>query len=67
MKNNRFYQNRMVIKAISEKKNVTVDVASRMLAHEKGWINYTREINEWDALCISYMRDKKKGLADLFK
>lgn len=67
MKDNRFYQNRMAIKAISDKKGVTVDIASRMLAYENGWSNYSGEINEWDALCVKYMRDKKKGLADLFK
>lgn len=67
MKDNRFYQHRMAIKALCDQKNVTVDVGSRIYAHDRGWANYTQELNEWDALCIKYMRDKSKGLADLFR
>ena len=33
---NRFYQNRMAIKAISEKEGVDVDIASRMYAQQQG-------------------------------
>lgn len=67
MTNNRFYQNRMAIKALCDKRNVTVDVGSRMYAQQMGWTDYVGDLNEWDALCIKYMRSKDKGLADLFK
>ena len=33
---NRFYANRMAIKAISEKEGVDVDIASRMYAQQQG-------------------------------
>ena len=35
-KKNRFYANRMAIKAISEKESVDVDIASRMYAQQQG-------------------------------
>lgn len=67
MKNNRFYHDRMQIKAVCSQRNVTVDVGSRMYAQEQGWTNYTQELNEWDTLCRKYMQAKDKTLADLFK
>lgn len=67
MENNRFYQHKAAIKALCDEKQVTVDVGSRMYAHERQWANYTKELNEWDQLCIKYMRSKDKGLDDLFR
>lgn len=67
MENNRFYQHKAAIKALCDKKRVTVDVGSRMYAHDRQWANYTKELNEWDQLCIKYMRSKDKGLDDLFR
>ena len=40
---NRFYQNRMAIKAISEKEGVDVDIASRMYAQQQGWTGWERK------------------------
>ena len=37
---NRFYANRMAIKAISEKEGVDVDIASRMYAQQQGWTGW---------------------------
>lgn len=67
MENNRFYQHKAAIKALCDEKQVTVDVGSRMYAHERQWANYTKELNEWDQLCIKYMQSKGKGLDDLFR
>ena len=59
---NRFYANRMAIKAISEKEGVDVDIASRMYAQQQGWTGW-----EKDDIQRSYMKSKTKTLADLFK
>ena len=69
MQNNRFYQNRARIQAISKERNLTVSEASRALAVEKGWEqkDYIDEINAWDQECIKFMRHPTKTLADLFK
>lgn len=67
MENNRFYQHRMEIKAISEEHNVDVSVASRMLAKEKGWTGCNAELNAWDEHCRYYVKHPTKTLADLFK
>ena len=64
---NRFYQNRMAIKAISEKEGVDVDIASRMYAQQQGWTGWEKEMNEWNDIQRSYMKSKTKTLADLFK
>ena len=66
MKNNRFYQHKQEIKAVCEARGVEVSVGARMLAKEKGWADYTTELNEWDQLCIQYMKHPTKTLADLF-
>lgn len=67
MKNNRFYQHRAEIKAISEKMGLDVSSASRALAHEKDWVDYQNELNAWDEECIKYVKHSTKTLADLFK
>lgn len=67
MTNNRFYENRKEIQKIGQTRGVSVDVATRMLIHEKGWTNCTAELNAWDALVTQYQRAKDKTLADLFK
>ena len=64
---NRFYQNRMAIKAISEKEGVDVDIASRMYAQQQGWTGWEKEMDEWNDIQRSYMKSKTKTLADLFK
>lgn len=78
MKENRFYQNREKIRILSKTMNLDVSSASRALAHQEGWIDYTKELQAWDALCITYQKaknsDKKLdhnqdglvNLADLF-
>ena len=45
---NRFYANRMAIKAISEKEGVDVDIASRMYAQQQGWTGWEKEMDEWN-------------------
>lgn len=67
MENNRFYQNRHRIAEISREQNVDAGVATSILAHEKGWTNYTAELNEWQNLMRKYQMSKKQTLADLFK
>lgn len=52
MINNRFYNARKEIKAISEKHNVT---------------DCNAELAAWTAECNRYMRDKTLTLADLFR
>ena len=64
---NRFYLNRKEIAKISERENVDVTIAARMLASEKHWTGCVAELNAWDQECIKYARDKKLTLADLFK
>ena len=64
---NRFYQNRMAIKAISEKEGVDVDIASRMYAQQQGWTGWEKEMDEWNDIQRSYMKSKTKTLADLFR
>ena len=64
---NRFYQNRMAIKAISEKEGVDVDIASRMYVQQQGWTGWEKEMDEWNDIQRSYMKSKTKTLADLFK
>lgn len=44
MENNRFYNARKEIKAISEKHNVTVDVATQMYIHEHKLTDCTAEL-----------------------
>ena len=41
---NRFYENRMAIKVISEKEGVDVDIASRMYAQQQGWTGWEKEM-----------------------
>lgn len=67
MKNNRFYNNRMEIKRISEERHVTVDVATQMYIKETGMENYKLELTAWTNLCAKYMQDPHKTMADLFK
>lgn len=64
-KKNRFYANRMAIKAISEKEGVDVDIASRMYAQQQGWTGWEKEMDEWNDIQRSYMKSKTKTLADL--
>ena len=64
---NRFYANRMAIKAISEKEGVDVDIASRMYAQQQGWTGWEKEMDEWNDIQRSYMKSKTKTLADLFR
>ena len=64
---NRFYANRMAIKAISEKEGVDVDIASRMYAQQQGWTGWEKEMDEWKAMQNSYVQSPTKQLADLFK
>ena len=51
---NRFYENRMAIKAI-------------MYAQQQGWTGWEKEMDEWNDIQRSYMKSKTKTLADLFK
>ena len=67
MENKRFYQKRHRIAEISREQNVDAGVATSILAHEKGWTNYTAELNEWQNLMRKYQMSKKQTLADLFK
>jgi hypothetical protein len=67
MMDNRFYENRMAIKAVAEERSVDVSVASKMYAVEQGWTNYSKEMDEWNAIQRKYIRAKDKTLADLFK
>ena len=60
---NRFYANRMAIKAISEKEGVDVDIASRMYAQQQGWTGWEKEMDEWNDIQRSYMKSKTKTLA----
>ena len=64
---NRFYQNRMAIKAIREKEGVDVYIASRMYPQQKCWTGWEKEMDEWNDIQRSYMKSKTKTLADLFK
>ena len=57
---NRFYANRMAIKAISEKEGVDVDIASRMYAQQQGWTGWEKEMDEWNDIQRSYMKSKTK-------
>ena len=57
---NRFYQNRMAIKAISEKEGVDVDIASRMYAQQQGWTGWEKEMDEWNDIQRSYMKSKTR-------
>ena len=67
MINNRFYNARKEIKAISEKHNVTVDVATQMYIQEHKLTDCNAELAAWTAECNRYMRDKTLTLADLFR
>lgn len=64
MENNRFYQHRKEIETLAEKNQVTFDIANRMFAKEKGWSNYTVELNEWEAYVRKFQRakDNAKGM-----
>jgi len=50
---NRFYENRMAIKAISEKEGVDVDIASRMYAQQQGWTGWEKEMDRLRRLSAS--------------
>ena len=65
-KTNRFYLHRKEIQAISKRENADVSVASSMLAYEKNWTGYNKEMNEWMQECAKFQLDKTKTLADLF-
>ena len=67
MENNRFYKNRHRIDEISRTQNVDAGVATSILIQEKGWTNYSAELNAWQNLMRKYQRSKDKTLADLFK
>lgn len=64
---NRFYLHRKEIDRISRERHVDVGVASSMIAAEKKWTGYTREMNEWMNECRKFTLAKDKTLADLFK
>jgi hypothetical protein len=57
----------MAIKAVAEERSVDVGVASKMYAVEQGWTNYSKEMDEWNAIQRKYIHAKDKTLADLFK
>ena len=63
---NVFYQNRMKIKAISEKEHVDAGVATSMFANQAK-ISNPAAMNEWMDIMRKYQQDPKLTLADLFK
>ena len=67
MENNRFYENRMEIKALSEETGVDLDVASTMYAKEHGWTGWQEEMYAWKAEQRKYIKHPTKTLADLFR
>lgn len=56
--NNRFYQHRKGIRAVSKQRGVDLDTASTMFAKEHGWTGWQNEMNAWKALIRQYERAK---------
>ena len=66
MGNNRFYENRMAIREVCDRLNLTAENGARAWAAETEQKDYHAELIEWDKLCAEYAHDSKKTLADLF-